>query len=216
MVKTVQLNVQKREESNGKAKDMRDSGFIPGVLYGSGIENINLKVKKIDLDRIYSHGNDSGLIDLEIDGKETVKAIVKDTQRNFLNNGLIHIDFYKVDMNKPIEVEIHLDFINESKAVKELGGTLIKNIESVHARCLPGDLVEKIDVDLSVLETFEDHVQIRDLVLPKGIEVINNQTDAVANVIEPRAVEEEVVAEEAVEKEGEEKKEAAGAESKKE
>ena len=96
-----------------------------------------------------------------------------------------------------------------------MGGTLVKNIDSLEVRCLPGDLIEKIDVDLSALETFDDAVKVKDLVgLPSDFEVLNQPNNLVVHVVEPQVEEEEVKEEEAeaaeegeAKPEGEEKKE---------
>ena len=106
-----------------------------------------------------------------------------------------------------IDIEIPLNFIGESPAVKEFGGTLVKNMESIDARCLPGDLIDNIDVDLLVLKTYEDYIKIKNLSLPESIEIFEDKEKIIAHVIEPEVEEEPVVAEEEGEegeKEGEE------------
>ncbi len=77
-----------------------------------------------------------------------IKVIIKDTQKHPLKDAVRHADFYRVDMNKPIEVEIPLIFNGEANAEKNLGGTLVKNYDSLPVRCLPGDLVEKIAINI--------------------------------------------------------------------
>lgn len=208
MVKEIKLDVQARTEKKGQAKKIRTNGFIPAVLYGPGMVTHNLKVKRHDFEQVFALAGESHLIDLAIDGKETVKVIIKDIHRNPIKDEIIHADFYKVDMKKKIEVEIPLHFIGEAKAVKELGGTLVKNIDSLEVKCLPGDLIDKFDIDLSVLETFDDFIRVRDLNLPSTLEIIYQPESLVAHVVEPR-VEEEVVEEEVIEEEEKE----AGAEA---
>jgi len=117
-------------------------------------------------------------------------------QKDPLKATIIHIDLYQVDMNKKITTEIPLHFIGESEAVKELGAVLVKTIDSVEVECLPGDLVNHIDVDLSVLKNFHDAIKTNDLKLPAGMKLVNETNDIVANVIEPKAEVEEVPVEE--------------------
>jgi len=192
MVKKNKLQAFSREEKQKESKKLRRSGFVPAVLYGSGSKNINLKVKRQDIEKMYAHNDVSGLIDLSIDGAEPVKTIIKDEQRDSLKDKLVHLDFYKVNMKNKIDVEVQLHFINESKAVRELGGVLIKNLETLEVKCLPSEMLEKIDIDLSALVTLDDHIRVGDLKLPEGIEVANHAEDVIAHVIEPKVVEEEV------------------------
>jgi large subunit ribosomal protein L25 len=113
-------------------------------------------------------------------------------------------------MKEKINVEVPLNFINEAKTVKEMGGILIKSLETVEVNCLPGDLVDKIDVDLSVLNDFSDNIKISDLNLPDSFEVIGHTDTVVATTVEPKIsteAEEEAEAEAEAEKEGDGEKE---------
>jgi large subunit ribosomal protein L25 len=191
MVKKITLNAESRTETNGQAKNIIKCGFIPVVLYGQGIANRNLKIKTADFLKVITEAGETHLIDLVIDGKDQARILIKDLQKDPMRDKVIHADFYQVNMAKEIEVEIPLHFIGESKAVKELGGTLMKNIDFLNVKCLPGDLIDKIDIDLSELATFEDAIMIRDLKVPAGFEVLNHAGDMIVHVMEP--VVEEVV-----------------------
>jgi len=196
MIKEIKLEAQIRTKENGKPKKIRSQNFIPAVLYGPSMESRNLKIKKIDFERIFALAGESSLIDLAISQKKPVKVLVKEVQKDPLKATIIHIDLYQVDMNKKITTEIPLHFIGESEAVKELGAVLVKTIDSVEVECLPGDLVNHIDVDLSVLKNFHDAIKTNDLKLPAGMKLVNETNDIVANVIEPKAEVEEVPVEE--------------------
>ncbi len=201
MVKKISLNVQTRTEKNGKAKKLRALGFAPAVIYSSKDKTRILKVKINDFLPVYSIVGEANILDLIIDEKESIKVIIKDVQKEVVKDNIIHIDFYQVDMKKKIEVNIPLNFIGESKAVKELNGILMKNLDEINARCLPGDLLDKLDVDISTLNTFSDSIKVKDLKVSSNIEIVNNETDMIVHVIERKEVEEEVTKEE---KEGEE------------
>ncbi len=195
MVKTIKLNATARDEKQRQSKELLRSGFVPAVLYGAKIDNINIKVKKHDIDKIFAHHDTSGLIDLSIDGGAAIKTIIKDEQRDVLKQGLIHLDFYQVDMKHKLDIEVPLHFFNESKAVKELGGTLIKNMETIEVKCLPTELLEKIDINLSQLATFGDAIRVGDLKLPDDFELITHPEEVIVHVMEPAAEEVEVVEE---------------------
>ena len=213
MIKEIKLEAQIRTKENGKPKKIRSQNFIPAVLYGPSMESRNLKIKKIDFERIFALAGESSLIDLAISQKKPVKVLVKEVQKDPLKATIIHIDLYQVDMNKKITTEIPLHFIGESEAVKELSAVLVKDIDRVEVECLPGDLVSHIDVDLSVLKNFHDVIKINDLKLSAGMKLVNETNDIVVNVMEPKVEVAEVPAEgeeaEAGEKEeGGEKEEA--------
>jgi len=159
--------------------------FIPGVIYGKGVENHNLKIKKIDFNKAFEAAGESNLINLDF-GSGPVKVLVKDTQRNVLKNTFTHVDFYQVNMKEKITAEIPFHFIGEAKAVKELGGVLIKDMSHLEVECLPGDLVDHIDVDISVLNTYEDGIRINDLVLPPGLSAVSHTNEMIAAVREPK------------------------------
>jgi len=196
MPKEIKLEAIIRTKENGKEGKIRKDGLIPAVLYGPGLDNINLKIKKIDFERIFALAGESSLIDLMISKEKPVKVLIKEVQKDPLKDAIIHVDLYQVDMNKKITTEIPLHFIGESVAVKELGAVLVKNINNVEVECLPGDLISHIDVDLSVLKNFHDAIKTNDLKLPAGMKLVNETNDIVANVIEPKAEVEEVPVEE--------------------
>ncbi|MDD5031800.1 MAG: 50S ribosomal protein L25 [Patescibacteria group bacterium] len=194
MTKEIKLEAIARTKENGKGGKIRKGGFIPAVLYGPSTESRNLKIKKIDFEKTFASAGESSLIDLTIAGEKPAKVLIKEVQKDPLKDAIIHIDLYQVDMNKKITTEIPLHFIGESPAVKELGAVLVKDIDSVEVECLPGDLVNHIDVDLSVLKNFHDAIKTDDLKLPAGMKLVNETNDIVVNAMEPKAEVEEVPA----------------------
>ncbi len=170
--------------------------FMPVVLYGKGVKNQNLKIKRQDFEKLFAQAGESNLIDLDY-GADKVKVLIKDYQRDVLKGFFTHADFYQVNMKEKITTEIPLHFVGEAKAVKELGGALIKEINVLEVECLPNDLVDHIDVDISVLNTFADAIRINDLNLPAGIALKQHTNEVVAAVMEPKAEEEAAPAAEA-------------------
>jgi len=177
---TIKLNVQPRD-----LKEKLKADFIPGVLYGKGRANQNLKIKKTDFDKAFKSAGESNLIDLDY-GDGPVNVMVKDTQRDVLKNFFTHVDFYQVNMKEKITAEIPLHFIGEAKAIKELGGVLIKDMSILTVECLPGDLVDHLDVDISVLNTFDDAIRSNDLKLPNGLSLVHHTNEMIAAVREPK------------------------------
>ncbi len=186
MEKDVKLKTQIRDCKKEKNILLRKNGFIPACVYGSEFKNLEVKLKLSDFEKIFDLVGEFALIDLEVDKHSPIKVIVKDIQRDVVSGKVIHVDFYKVDMNKKVTTEIPLMFIGEAKAVKELGGVLIKNLDSLEIECFPSDLVEYIEVDLSSLNTFDDHVQVKNLNLPSGLKALEDENVVIVSVSAPR------------------------------
>ncbi|MEI6835745.1 MAG: 50S ribosomal protein L25 [Candidatus Falkowbacteria bacterium] len=169
-------------------KERLSVDFVPAILYGRGVASVSLKVRRGDLDKVVGLAGESNLILLEHEGGK-VKVLIKEIQRSGLNGSLLHVDFFQVNMTSKINTEIPLHFVGESKAIKEMSGSLIKDIDSLEVECLPGDLVDHIDVDISVLKEFHDEISTSDLILPKGIELASDVNRIIASVIPPRVQE---------------------------
>jgi large subunit ribosomal protein L25 len=183
------LKVQKREKNERLEND-----FMPAVLYGKDVENRNLKLKKLDFEKVFAAAGESNLISLSEDGK-SVKVLVKDMQRDVLKHTFTHVDFLQVNMKEKILATIPLHFVGESKAIKELNGSLMREVNEIEVECLPGDLIDHIDVDISVLVSFDEVIKINDLKLPANVKLMHNTNDVVAVVAIPKAhVEETPVA----------------------
>lgn len=182
------LKAQIREQKEKLSVD-----FVPAILYGRGVASVSLKLRRGELDKAVSLAGESNLITLEVEGGKTVKVLIKEIQRSGLNGTLLHVDFFQVDMSSKITTEIPLHFVGESKAIREMSGFLMKDIDMLEVECLPSDLVDHIDVDISVLEKFHDEITTAELILPKGIELTSDVVRIIASANPPRVQVEEVV-----------------------
>lgn len=193
-----------------RAKDEKlDKDSIPGVIYGRGLESRSLKLNYNAFDKVFAEAGESNLITLNFD-KQDIPVLVKATQKHPLKSTYTHVDFYQVNMKEKVKAEVPLEFIGESKVVKEGSGIFSVIIDEISVECLPGDLVDHIDVDISSLKEFGDAIRLSDLTLPKGMELMQDDTSVICMVEEPKKTEEAPVveAEAKVEaKAGEEKEE---------
>lgn len=196
------LNAECRDLLGKKVKILRGTK-IPAVLYGRGFKPIALTLDKIQFQKVYAHAGESTLLDLDVVGKEKYQTLIRDIQKDPVSDELIHVDLYKVDMNKEIQTEIPLKFVGASPAVEEQEGNFITNKDSIKIECLPDKLVGEIEADISSLKTFEDLIKIRDLKIPAGMKVLENPDDIIAQVTAPLSEEElkALEAEEAVSQE---------------
>jgi len=177
-----------------KGEKVRAEGILPAVIYGVGSETKSLSLSYVDFEKLFREAGEASLIDITIDGKDEGKVLVHEVQYDPVKGQMIHVDFRRIDMNKPITATVELVFVGEAPAVKELGGTLVHNVSEIEIECLPKDLVSHIDVDLSSLKTFDDVIKVKNLVLPAGFAVVGaHDEDALATVI-PALTEEEIKA----------------------
>lgn len=165
-------------------------GAIPGILYGREIENLMLWFNRREFNRIREEAGESTIFKLKLESGEERNVLIKEIQRDILNGKPTHVDFYQVRMDEKIEAEVELDFVGESPAVKEFGGVLIKNMDEIEVKCLPGDLPPKIEVDISRIKNFDDYIYVKDLPVSGKVELLAEPDNVVAMVSEPRSEEE--------------------------
>lgn len=182
----LQLTATLREKVSGtKLGHARKEGKIPAILYGHGTEPKMLWVDFLSFGKVYASAGESSIISLAID-KGKANVIVQDLAHDAMTNRISHVDFFQVRMDEELEAHIPLEFIGESLAVRELGGILVKTLEEVIVTCLPKDLPHTLSVDLSVLDDFSKHIQVKDLALPKGVTMLTDELTTIALVEAPR------------------------------
>lgn len=168
-----------------RAKDELAKLRIPAVLYGQGVTPKSLSLPKTEFTRVLAAAGSSSLIDVNIEGGETVKAVIKAVQGHVLSLEPVHVDLHQVRMDQMMTAKVSLKFVGEAPAVKVLAGTLVKSLDTVTVKCLPANLPHEIEVDLSKLATFEDAITIGSLSLPKGVEIEAEDTVTIATVAAP-------------------------------
>lgn len=185
----IKLEAKNREVTGKKVYHLREENQIPAVFYGHGI-NKNFALDYVAFEKVYKEAGENTIIDLETDG-QIAKCLVAGVQYDPIKQTIIHVDFKQVKMDEKIKATVSLEFVGESKMVKEEGGVLVHNVDELEIECLPGDLIHEIVVDISVLNTFDDVITIRDLKLPESVEIIGHDlNDVVAMVSEPKVEEE--------------------------
>jgi len=199
-MENIVLKVSMRQETGKANSDLRNQDILPGVVYGHGFKTLSLSLPYSEFEKVFRKVGESSLFDLAIDGGETFKVIIADIQKDSVTDKFIHVDFHKVRMDEKITAEIPLHFIGEAPAVKELGGVLVKALDSLEISALPTDLIDSIEVDLSSLKTFDDVIRVKDLSVGDKIEIGQEPEAAIALVEQPRAEVEETPTESAEEK----------------
>jgi len=186
------LSAKIRKEVGKKTRNLRKKGILPAVLYGPKIKNENLEVDLKEFEKVYEAAGESTLIFLEITGKKKYLVLIHDLKRDPLKDRPVHVDFYQPSLEEKIEVKVPIILEGKAEAVRNLGGTLIKNIAEVEVKALPQNLPKEIKINVAGLKTFEDAVLIKDLKLGEGVEILRNPEEIVAQVRPPEKVEEEL------------------------
>lgn len=200
---------------NAKIRDPKNQGAdkISAVVYGPDVTNASIELDYTEFKKVLKQAGESSLIELNVEGeKEKRLVLVHEIQKDPVEDYFIHIDFLQPNLKEETEAEVPLVFEGESPAVKDLGGTLVKNMSEIEVSALPQDLPHEIKVSLESLKTFEDRILVKDLVLPNNVKATANPEEIVALVAAQENVEEELASEikenvEDVEKVEKEKKE---------
>jgi large subunit ribosomal protein L25 len=190
------LSIQPRTELRKRNHALRERGFIPGVIYGHRVEPVSVSVPRRDFERAFHRSGRTQLLDLQIDGEgKPRKVLVRQVQYNPRGGATLHVDFYQVNLKEKIVADVPIVLVGESPAVQRRDGELAQNLHSLKVSCLPADIPEHVEVDVSKLENVEDSIRISELVTPDEVEVISDPEDVVVKVAAPRVAEEEPVAE---------------------
>lgn len=168
------LTARPREErGKSAARKLRIEGQVPAVVYGHGDETRTLSVSAHDLERLLAHISvENTIIDLAIEGAATVPALIREVQYHSSRPGVLHIDFYQVHAGERIHLEIPIRLHGVPVGVRESAGVLQEVLRELSVECLPRDIPEGADVDVSGLEVGET-IHVSDIQLP-NVKILND------------------------------------------
>ncbi|MEJ2715696.1 MAG: 50S ribosomal protein L25 [Deltaproteobacteria bacterium] len=187
---------QRHQAGKGPARRLRAAGKVPAVVYGKKMDPIKVTVDLHEFKKSFDQAGSNPIFDLEIrddGGSSTRTAILKERQTNPVDGALVHLDFIEVFMDVAIEVTVPLEFQGKPVGV-EKGGVLQAAARELRISCTPDRIPSAIAVDISKLD-IGDSVHVSDISLPSGVQVVQEETLALATILIP-AREEEVVPEE--------------------
>jgi large subunit ribosomal protein L25 len=198
MATTATINATSREQTGkGAARSVRREGRVPGVLYGHGEESVSLTVDARELQRlVHTVSIENTIVDLALDGgRQPVKVLIREIQRHPTRDEYLHIDFFHVAMDEKISVEVPIVLIGEPIGVRTKEGIVDHQLRVLEVYCLPGEIPEKFEIDVSGLD-IGDAIHVQDLAVPEGVEVEADPERAVVTVLPPAVipVEEEAAA----------------------
>jgi len=172
MAKQVKLAAKIRSEVGRNAvKKVKSQGSVPAVIYAHNQTPVSLQVTVSDLDTLLAHAvGEHVLVDLEIAGEANRLAIIQEVQRHPVTQALLHVDFHGISANETIEASIPVEAVGEPIGVKA-GGILEQLARSLTIKCLPQNLPEIINVDVSAMK-IGDSIHIKNVVLPEGVTAV--------------------------------------------
>ena len=187
MAKQTSLKAATRARTgSGRLNQMRREGWIPSVIYGRGTENMNLKVDSKTFADLLAHSSSENIIvNLDIEGQGTRLAFLQSIQHDPISGKALHADFRSIDENTAITAHIPTHLNGESAGVKA-GGLVEQYVHAIEITCLPNDLPETIEVDISHLEIGAS-LHIGDIKLPAGVRATHAADVVVAHIGKPGA-----------------------------
>lgn len=189
----ISLSAELRESFGRKVKDLRAQDLLPAVVYGQKTENLALVLNFKEFEDVFKKTGESSLINLKIkDKEEELPVLIHSFQKDPLSGKIIHVDFYKPDLEKKVKAIVPLKIEGSSPAIKNLGGTLIKNLTEVEVKALPTNIPHEIIVNVDSLETAGSEIFVKDLNIPEGVEVLKDPEEVVVLVAAAVRVEEEL------------------------
>jgi large subunit ribosomal protein L25 len=208
-----QLVVDHRTVTGKKVKSLRRQGIVPAHLYGRGTESLALQAPTSSITDILRTSGRNAIIDLQINGETKSRPVVlRGVQRNPVTDELVHIDFFQISLTERLRADVQLVLTGEASAVSVYGGVLLQSLDHLSLEALPTDIPPHIEVDVSGLDALESAIFVRDLTVPRTVDVLTDPNQVVVKVAPPRLiVEEELPEEEEAALEAAEEEEAAEA-----
>ncbi|MDR2111355.1 MAG: 50S ribosomal protein L25 [Spirochaetaceae bacterium] len=167
------------DAGSGEARRIRRAGRIPAVMYGRTGKAVTIDLDALEFTNGVKNISESTIVKVEIDGK-THEAFVKDTQRNIMDGRILHVDFYEVESGIALRAKVSIHLHGSPAGVRE-GGVLEFPLHEIEVECLPKDLPERLEVDISGLKVNQS-IHVRDLALDPGVRLVSGGDQVVALV----------------------------------
>jgi large subunit ribosomal protein L25 len=190
MAQSANLQVATRADTGkGAARTLRREGKVPGVIYGHDRAAEAVVVETLALSKLLgSISASTTIVDVAIDGRAPVKALIREIQRDSLRPAqILHLDFYEVRADEAVTVEVPVHLSGVPDGVRNFGGVLDHSLRELEIEVLPGDIPESIDLDVTAL-AIGHSLFVRDITIAKG-RILNDPDTPVCTVVAPRSEE---------------------------
>ena len=181
------LSVNKRELTGKKVSNLRSNGLTPIHMYGPEIESSPLQCDSKILDRVITDAGTNIPVTVNVDGGEQDNlCFIREVQYHPVTNKVLHVDFMKVQVGKPVRAQVPISVIGTSPAVRTMGGTLLQPLLTLTVEALPLEIPEAIILQAELLVDFETNFYVSDIEVDEEVNVINEASEMVASVVAPR------------------------------
>jgi large subunit ribosomal protein L25 len=187
------LKAQRRTVTGKQVRRLRREGQVPAIIYGHRIDPLAVQIDELALDHLLQQVGGNQLIKLQVgDDDATRTVLLRDVQREPIKRRPLHVDLYEVVMTERIRAEIPVVFRGTSPVVESGEGLLQHGVETVEVECLPGNLIQSIEIDVSQLTAIDQEITVGDLQFADDLEILSDPETSLARVL---PVQEEVIEE---------------------
>ncbi len=189
------LETEPRDATGRKVRALRRQGATPLHLYGRGLASLTLQASSIAIQRLVARAGRNIPISVTVKGNpEPHVAFIREIQRDPITEDILHVDFFQVPLAEKMRAAVPVYFKGEAPAVRRLSGNLVQAIHAIEVECLPLDLPQYVEVDISGLDDFEKSILVSSINLGDSVTILTRPEELIARVNAPRVVEEEVAA----------------------
>jgi large subunit ribosomal protein L25 len=187
----IELDASKREVNGKKVRFLRREGKTPTNMYGHGLDSVALQIDTKKLKQTLARAGQTDLISLKVEGEATpIMVLVREIQKDYLKNELLHVDFYQVNMKEKIKAEIPLLFFGEAPALKKKNVSILHIMDTIQIEALPDHLPHNLRVDISSLVDTETSIFVKDIKVGEAVTVLTDLEQLVIKAVEARHEEE--------------------------
>jgi len=188
------LAAEHRTITGKKVATLRREGIMPAVVYGHGHASEAIQIDAKEFDLLRRNAGRNAILDLKIGTHRATPVILQHVAVHPVQRTPIHADFFVVKMSEEMTVDVPVEFVGEAEAIKKLGGSLLRQRETISVRALPDALPSAIDVDISRMDDFESTIHVSDVIAPAGVTILTDGTEPLARIQAPRETDEPVIA----------------------
>lgn len=178
----ITIKIEKRTVTGKQVKQLRRQGILPGVVYGHKIDSYPVQMDRHSTALLMRTITPTTLVTLDLNGKKT-KVIVRERNYDVVTGNLLHLDFLAISMTEKLRAFVAIELVGEAPVLDAVPGSIINHVlNEIEIEALPADMPERIEVDISKLETAEDLINVADLDLGDKITVLTDETELVVSV----------------------------------
>lgn len=180
-MKDATLRLEERAATGAReARRLRKNGYIPGVVYGKGIEAKPVKVKASEFREFLARHGRHAIFRMDFAGEKDLTALIKDVQFDTMKNNFVHVDFQKISLTEEINVDVPVKIIGR-EMLERTGGVIVHQLNEITVKCLPEKIPQHIEIDVSLLQIGQS-LTAGQLNLPEGVTMVTEPQDVVLSV----------------------------------